>query len=77
MRCWKGSELERKDTKVAKVAKMQIREERTHGRGAVAGIRKQLARERWQGRKQSLLYLFKKTDCSVVSKGRQQQLVRH
>ena len=50
---WKESEL----VKVAMVAKMQSRWERTHGRRAAA--RKEAkAREKWKGRKQNMLDLW-------------------
>ena len=45
------------DTEVAKVAKMQLREERTCGRTAVAK-RKQRPRETSKGRNQSMLDLW-------------------
>ena len=49
-----------------KVAKMQIREENTHGRRAVA-----------METAERLTCGEHRTHGSVVSKGRQQQLVRH
>ena len=44
-----------KDTKVAKVAKTEIREERTHGRRAVARKEGNGQEKNWQRRKQSML----------------------
>ena len=51
-------------------ATVQIRDERTHGRRAVA--RKEAKGKRMVARSGKT-----RTHCSVVSKGRQQQLVRH
>ena len=68
----------KKDTKVAKVAKIHISEERNHGRRAVA--RQEAAGKGKEAREKTGhvgLVVKKRTHCSVVSNGRQQQFVGH
>ena len=60
----------KKDTKVAK---MQLRNGRTHDRRAV--VRKEAKGKRWVAREKP--EHVGRPHCSVVSNGRQQKLVRH
>ena len=68
----------KKNPKGAKVAKMQISEERNIGRRTVARKEAKGKREKWQGIKQNMLdFWLNRTHCSVVSEGWQQTFVRH